>query len=166
MGSGKGKTKRARATATASPRIITHPKKWKELVSREEIKDVTVNDYYSLKHHPLRDLSDVRDYQTKVVEELFQDALSIGVIQLPQDIKPHDFIFVLKPSDSNSGWFSLEHVILHSPDYMKQVRCTDDVSLTLASTMNGFATELFVNYLSQIVSAVVNDLGSAKRITP
>src|ERR1039458_6255214 len=97
MGSGKGRAKRAQGipASKALPRgpqpLIVSPgqQKWHDFVANSELEDVNIHEYYLGHTYP----SPTDEGYEKMVTELFADAVEVGAVVIPDELRAEDFTF-------------------------------------------------------------------------
>ena len=93
MGSGKGKARRVPTSLGAKLRASVEfvPEKWEEFVESSEMRGTSLTHYYCGENKNFQQLS-MDDHQ-KVTTEIFNDAVAVGAIVLPEPFVAEDFEF-------------------------------------------------------------------------
>src|ERR1035437_1491374 len=104
MGSGKGKSKRAQALAAkveAEDGVVHIPRKWREFLDESGLGSTKLYRYY-LGRSGIPPLSQAECL--KLLNELFADAVEMGVIILPDQHVKEDFIITVESPDQDLGF--------------------------------------------------------------
>ena len=93
MGAGKGKARRGQVTVSSGEAIFAMDmNKWQDFVSGSGLEGVTLREYY-VEDFTVNALGISPGAYTKIIAEIFADAVAIGAIVLPKPYKADDFEF-------------------------------------------------------------------------
>src|ERR1022692_1145024 len=99
MGSGRGATKRVQTVSaqTTSPTVVYDYKKWGEFLEKSGLRNVKACKYYLGRDEHWTAYSE--EEYTKLITDLFADAVEVGVLELPSFYVAENFEFQVRRRD-------------------------------------------------------------------
>ena len=99
MGSGRGVTKRVRVSSAQiiSPVAVYNYEKWAEFLEKSGLRNVKACKYYLGRDEHWTAYSE--EEHSRLITDLFADAVTVGALELPDPYVAHDFKFRVRRRD-------------------------------------------------------------------